>query len=498
VQAVAFAPNSKLLATAGQDRLIRLWEVPSGKSVRVLRGHLGAIGWLAFSPDGKYLVSASSEHHDRVASLWDVASGEEVRRYRGHAVALAAVAFGAEGKTVVTVTKDNVAHVFETDTGKKVRDIKGLGTTYSVPADGKTILSFQMVPNQPSSTQLGGLMVHDLATGELLRSVKAAPPMQPMRPADPSDIYRNYPIDGMVFAPDGKMAATTTSYTGQLILWDAESGKRVRQLVTARTPEEIVRRGPGSYNYGRIVPSFSPDSRFIAASGKSDSLAIFEVATGVERRVLPTDQPSLSTLAFSPDGRVLASASADSTVLLWDLSAPLPNDKVPAKELTDKDLDAMWADLTSDEGKKVERAVLGLTAASKQTVPFLRKNLKPREDKKAADIDKLIADLDNDNFETRKNAESELARLGPQAKAAMQRALKNKPSLDVSKRLEELLSKLEDNPLDPEQARLMRGVEILERIGDKDAVEVLQALAKGAKDHPLTDDAKAALQRLKH
>jgi RNA polymerase sigma factor (sigma-70 family) len=498
VQAVAFAPNSKLLATTGQDRLIRLWEVPSGKSVRVLRGHLGALASLAFSPDGKYLVSASGDHQDRVVSLWNVSSGEEIRRYRGHGVALATVAFGAEGKIVVTVTKDNVAHVFETDTGKKVRDIKGLGTTHSVPADGKTIVSFQMMPNLPSATQLGGLMVHDLNTGELLRSVKAAPARQPMRPADPTDVYRNYPIDGMVFAPDGKMAATTISYTGQLILWDAESGKRVRQLVAARTPEEIVRRGPGAYNYGRIVPSFSPDGRFIAAPGKSDSLAIFEVATGVERRVLPTDQPSLSTLAFSPDGRVLASASSDSTVLLWDLSAPLPNEKAPAKELTDKELDALWTDLASDEGKKIERAVLGLAAAPKRAVLFLRKTLKPREDKKAADIDKLIADLDNDNFETRKSAETELARLGPQAKAAMQRALKDKPSLDVSKRLEELLSKLEDNPVEPEQARLLRGVEILERIGDKDAVEVLHALAKGAKDHPLTDDAKAALQRLKH
>jgi hypothetical protein len=167
--------------------------------------------------------------------------------------------------------------------------------------------------------------------------------------------------------------------------------------------------------------------------------------------------------------------------------------------LADKEIDALWNDLASDDdGAKVEQSVLRLAAAPKQTLAILRKKVKPGEEKKANEIEKLIADLDNDNFETRKSAEADLTKLGSQAKAALQRALKNKPSLDVSKRLEELLAKLEDNPMPPEQARLLRGVEILERIGDKDACQMLETLAKGAIEHPLSDEAKAALQRVKH
>jgi WD40 repeat protein len=93
-------------------------------------------------------------------------------------------------------------------------------------------------------------------------------------------------------------------------------------VVAARTPEDMARLGAAAFNSFRTQPAFSPDGRFLAATGKSSSLAVFEVATGMERRALPTDQSGVCTLAFSPDGRILASASSDSTVLLWDLTVP--------------------------------------------------------------------------------------------------------------------------------------------------------------------------------
>src|SRR5262249_3669005 len=154
-------------------------------------------------------------------------------------------------------------------------------------------------------------------------------------------------------------------------------------------------------------------------------VVIHEVATGLERRVLPTDQALISAVAFNSDGRMLATAGVDGTVLVWDLLAPPPGQKEPG----DVNLEALWTDLGTEDGARVERAVLRLAAIPKQSVPFLRKQVKAGEKPDDQEqYDKLIADLDGESFEARKRADTELARLGIKAKPALQRALRNDPS----------------------------------------------------------------------
>ena len=297
----------------------------------------------------------------------------------------------------------------------------------------------------------------------------------------------------LVFTPDGKSLLTVHSVRG-LVLWDAETGDRMHRVLPVLTPEEQrqarLRYAPA------ISPAISPDGRLVAVENKDGGITIHETAGGAARRVLPSDQQRLSALAFSPDGRVLASASSDSTVLLWDLAAPLPGEQAPTGEPTDKDLAGLWSDLASEDGARVERAVLRLRAAPEQAVPLVRKNLQAAEVPSEEKLARLIADLDSSSFKTRKAAGAELARLGTRAKAALERALKGKPSLDVRKRLEDLLQQLEDKPLAPEQLRLLRGVEVLERIGSPGARQALEELARGPKYHPVTEDARAALARL--
>jgi hypothetical protein len=156
-------------------------------------------------------------------------------------------------------------------------------------------------------------------------------------------------------------------------------------------------------------------------------------------------------------------------------------------------IDALWADLASEDGDKVYRAIHSLALSGDQAAAFLKKNLKPISGDSAA---KLIARLDDDDFATREKAKAELARLGKHIEPALRKALADKPSAEKQRRVEELLKALKQKQFVPEVARGLRGVEVLEAIGSAEAKAVLQELAKGVPEAELTVEAKAALERL--
>jgi hypothetical protein len=109
----------------------------------------------------------------------------------------------------------------------------------------------------------------------------------------------------------------------------------------------------------------------------------------------------------------------------------------------------------------------------------------------------LLADLDSNAFETRETASRELTRLGERAETAMRRALKNRPSLEARRRIEDLLNKLEPRSPTRETLQALRAIEVLEHIGTLAARRCLEALAKGAMDAPQTCAASGALKRLR-
>jgi hypothetical protein len=202
-------------------------------------------------------------------------------------------------------------------------------------------------------------------------------------------------------------------------------------------------------------------------------------------------------LAFSPDGKRLATAAADGAVL-WDLSRdekPLPKDF----KLTEKDLPRLWIDLASDEGGKAYAAARLLRADPARSVPFLRQHLQPGEpgpDQKR--LERLIADLDADEFEKRDAATKALEKLGAKAETALRDALAGKPSLEAKLRLQRLLKLLggEGKPLTAQQQRDVRAIRVLEQVGTAQAKKLLQALRKESSGWWVKQEAKEALERL--
>jgi hypothetical protein len=272
--------------------------------------------------------------------------------------------------------------------------------------------------------------------------------------------------------------------------------ERQIHIASAATGEEIMTLADQEWSkaYCGVVPHpFSPDGRLLARVGKDHTIELWEVLSGKLRRRFRGHQAPIPPLAFTPDGKTLLSGSEDTTVLIWDVARRLEQ---RPERLSETELQGAWRDLASDYTEKADRALWTLAAKEGQSVSLLGRQLRPARAADAERLTRLIADLDNDEFAVRDRATQELQRLGEQAAAALDQALKQSPSPEARRRMERLLGQLRGLPPTAELLRALRAVEVLEHVGTPQARELLETLARGTTEARLTQEAKAALGRL--
>ncbi len=164
VNGCAFSPDGKLIVSASSDQTLKLWDADTGQALRTLAGHSASVNGCAFSPDGKLIVSASS---DQTLKLWDAATGQALRTLAGHSASVRGCAFSPDGKLIVSASSDHTLKLWDAATGQALRTLAGHsggvnGCAFS--PDGKLIVS-------ASSDQT--LKLWDAATGTCLATFYA-------------------------------------------------------------------------------------------------------------------------------------------------------------------------------------------------------------------------------------------------------------------------------------------------------------------------------------
>jgi RNA polymerase sigma factor (sigma-70 family) len=354
VRCLAFARDGRTLAAGRHDGSYEVWDIATGeKCLPPLPGHRGYVYSAAYSLDGRILATCGQDHTIR---LWQTSTGKEIRRWPAKEGPLS-LTFLADGKTLVSSGGDRTVRFWETATGKELRQVSESGQARAYP------IAVRLSPDgNHVAKRYAGFVRLWTAEG------KEVPLAQQDAPAHPGRLG-----NGLTFSADGKFLAAWQR--GAVRLWDTASGREMHHW--EGSPGEVT------------ALAFSPDGAALAAAGEGDAVRLWDVATGNERlklsapplalpdrldpegsrlpdrragdftalgfsrdgktlfggrqeegalivwdlagggpaRAVPGHRENVSFLAVSRDGKSLASASADGTVLVWDvagLTAPGP------------------------------------------------------------------------------------------------------------------------------------------------------------------------------
>ncbi len=324
VTAVAVTSDGKQIVSASQDKTIRVWDIETGMTVRIIRGEAASGNWgtifaMALSPDGRWLAVGGQFHNtDRttgsVIRLYDFASGKLESLLKGHSDVVIALAFSPDGKHLISGSEDKTAILWDLEARKQILQLTGHAAAVSAVAllkDGTRIVTGSKDETLRLWNAADGKLV-----AEMTQHREAA--QHEVQVSDKSGAW-HAGVEAVAISPSDRIIASGST-DGRILLWDAQSGTFIRQLAFPG--------GMRGFSSIRSL-SFNPDGRWLLSTSDYEGCQIYEVASGHELYDGKLSDKPLTAFdgvrhtrcnggaAYSPDGR-LAAASYNSVVHIID------------------------------------------------------------------------------------------------------------------------------------------------------------------------------------
>ena len=279
VNSATYSPDGKRILTASSDKTARVWEANTGRLVAELKGHAANVISATYSLDGKRILTASL---DNTARLWEAETGRLVAELKGHLNPVLSARYSPDGKRILTASLDKTARLWEAETGRLIAELKGHASrvssaTYS--PDGQSILTASL-----DNTA----RVWEAETGLLVAELKG----------------HTGGVSSAAYSPDGK-SILTASWDKTARLWEAKTGLLVAELK----------------GHADSVSSaaYSPDGKRILTTSDDKTARLWEAETGRLVAELKGHAGRVSSAAYSPDGKRILTASDDETARVWDI-----------------------------------------------------------------------------------------------------------------------------------------------------------------------------------
>ncbi|WP_335159658.1 NB-ARC domain-containing protein [Nostoc sp.] len=284
VRTVAFSPDGKTLVSCSDDHTVKLWDVDSQKHLMTLEEHTSWVRSVAFSPDGKIVASASS---DKTIRLWDLGTQQCWKIFKGHNNFVRSVAFSPDGKILASGSADQTVKLWDIKTGKCLKTLEGhtkLVQSIVFSSDGEILASC----SDDKTVKLW-----DVQTGKLLNTLKGH-----------TNLIHSIALSPIPSSQGGEIIASCSD-DKTVKLWDVQTGKLLKTLE--------------GHSNSILSVAFSPDGKTLASGGYDKTVRFWDIETYQCIQILQGYTNWVHDLALSPDGKIIASSNDDKTVRLWDV-----------------------------------------------------------------------------------------------------------------------------------------------------------------------------------